>query len=357
MRKAPTLGTPFDYRDGLPSNLVLAKPVEQPNYDPVVLQNTPGGFPLMATRKWNGWRLIATFVPARKDGEGQIIRLYRDGVNDDGVRHRADQYLPHIVADLQQLHIPSWSVLSTEVVAMRGGVERLGAVGSILNMANPADAFARQEREGRLRLLLHGALCWNDQWLADTPYDQVLAKLNTVAPATRKDGHVRTVGLEMGTLAETQQRAYDNDWEGLVYAAHTYCFTWRMDKPDSENPRPDLCYKWKPQQTADCIAVDPRMSTARTGRIKDVQLLQVAPDGRRFKCGHLGNFTAEVDAQLQRRGFPQVLEVLFDGRTPAGKLVNPRFVGIRDDKKANQCVSGKGFAEAQYVGEKKKRKK
>ena len=348
MRKSAVLGAPFDFRTGLPKELVLAKPVEQ-GYDPAMLDGCPGGFPLMAVRKWNGWRLIATFVPGRRVGDDQTIRLYRDGVNDDGVRHRADLHLPHVLSDFRKLNVPDWTVLSTEVIAMRGGTERLGAVGSILAMKDPFAAVARQDAEGKLKLVLHGALCWNQEWLSGVPYDQVLARLTGLAPPNRSGGYVRAVAIEPGTVAEAQQRVRDNGWEGLVITAHGYGFTWRTDKMNAENPRPDGSYKWKPQLDGDFIADEPRMSTSRKGRLKDVQLLQIAPDGRTFKCGHLGNFTAEVDAELQRRGFPSVMEVRYDGRTPAGKLVSPRFVRIRDDKAAGQCVSGESYDEADYV--------
>jgi hypothetical protein len=184
------------------------------------------------------------------------------------------------------------------------------------------------------------------------PYDEVLARLIGLAPPNRKEGYVRAVGIESGTLADAQQRVRSGGWEGLVVTRHNYRTTWRMDASDSENPRPDGSYKWKPQEEGDFIAAEPRMSDKRPGRIKDVMLLQIAPDGRRFLCGRLGNFNAETDAALQkavRGGTTPVLAVQFDGRTPAGKLVSPRFVRFRTDKKAKQCVSGKVFAEAEYM--------
>lgn len=343
----PELGQPFDFSHGLPEGLVLAKPVEQGSYDPAVIAEYEKKWPIMATRKWNGHRILVSVTKNGGTAAEPAIRLYSDGKH-----RRVDLHLAHAVNELRSLGVPPGTLLTAEAIMERDGVDQLGAVASILQMGDGDEAQARQSREGRAKLILHGALCWNNRWLNGTPYDEVLMNLTGLAPHGGGTW-VKPVRLETDPLAESQQRVRDRGWEGLVLNRHDYLTTWRLDGPDASNPRPDGSYKWKPQQDGDFIADELRMSEKRPGRIKDVMLFQLDPaTGKKFRCGRLGNFSAETDELLKkglgRRG-KTVLEVRFDGRTPKGKLVSPRFVRIRTDKRATQCVAEKSYAEAEFV--------
>jgi hypothetical protein len=185
------LGLPFDFKEGLPTGLILAKPIEQLSYDPSILRAASQENQLLATRKWNGWRMIVAITPGESDVLGQEIKIYGDGIHKDGSRRRADLYLPHVVDDIKKLHFPPWTLLIAEAISENSKVEILGDVGKILQLGKAEDAISYQENHGRMKIILHGAMCWNDQWLQNTPYEKILKDLVISAPPMLTDSWVR----------------------------------------------------------------------------------------------------------------------------------------------------------------------
>lgn len=319
--------------DPLPRNLVLAKPVGQESYNAEVLTDLESAGHLIGTRKRDGHKLLAEVCESKR------IRLYRSGMD------QVDGRLDYLRQEIASLGLPPGTVLVGELVVERGAghAEDLGAVTTILGGALPTAKQALAQ--GLLpTFVVFNALAGPK--LAARPYGETLPWLHRLL-----DGGAYVVAVEevLGGFASMQEASRDGDWEGLVLYDSAYRLTWRLG---STEPRPKGCYKLKPVNEDDFIVFARHRRFNADGTLKDVLLLQWDPERRKLmECTRLGSFNAGTRALLAADGWDlKVMQARYVRRYPkSGKLREPAFMRLRDDKNPDACIAPRSWPEAEYI--------
>jgi len=320
----------------LPRNFKLAKPIGQESYKPEALMELEATGHLIGTRKYDGHKLIAEVCEDRR------VRLYRSGMD------QVDNRLDYIRQEIADLGLPSCTVLVGELVVERDGpyssrVEDLGAVTTVLG-GSPATAKAALAQGPlpafRVFNMLEGPK------LAARPYIETLPRLHRLLD---RWAYVQAVDEVVGGFASMQEAAHDGDWEGLVLYDSAYRLTWRLG---STEPRPKGCYKLKPVNEDDFIVFARHRRFNADGGLKDVLLLQWDPMERKLmECTRLGAFDAATRAVLAAPGWDlKVMQARYVRRYPkSGKLREPAFMRLRDDKDPDACIAPRTWPEAEFI--------
>ncbi len=317
----------------LPEGFVLAKPLAQESYDESVIYELEKQGRLIITRKRDGWKMFAVVGSTGK------VRLFTDGLNE------VDSRFDHIRKELESLNLTFGTVLVGEAIVDLEGSDDVTKVISIFH-SNTEKSIKFQEANGMAKFMVFGVLFLNIgavqplywlayQWLSERFYS---CPLSYVSPAPV---------LKM-SYDQAKKMVIEKEWEGLVLYDKNYILTYRTD---GKNPkRPKGCYKWKPIMEDDFIVI---LSIHRpeTGVLKELVLMQIDPaNGIEFYCGRLGSFTNQMREELAKLKLPFVVQARFDTRfAKTGKIRNPRFVRVRDDKNVSGCVAPKSYPNREYM--------
>lgn len=311
--------------DPPPEGFVIAKPIQYGEYDEEEVYELERQNRLIITRKHNGWKLFA--VKANDNW-----KIYTDSMRE------VTSHLPHIVEELNTLKITNESMLIGEGVADIN-ISDNSMVGKILNTKDAWEAREKQKEFGLIKFVCFdvafgGGKCF----LQTTPYHERLTTL--LVTIGSRHNHIGAVEIVRATCDEAKALALKNNWEGLVFYDKEFLSSFRLD---GGNPkRPDGCYKWKPMYEGDFIIRNLVPSKKGPEDFKEILLLQIDPKtGKEIDCGKHGVFSKEDREEIQtlfRKNRPFVVQFEYETRTINNKLTNKRFVGIRHDKKWQDCI-------------------
>lgn len=322
--------------DPLPKDFVLYKPLQQDRFDEKVIYELEKAGRLIITRKRDGWKMFAV-------KSGGKIKLYTDGMNE------IDARIAHIKDALQLMLIPNNSILVGELLFDDGGDDQFKKVGAVMS-ASFENALKIQMENcpgSLLRYMIFDIVVRANVNLLSKPYDCRLRAieqlyLNDDGIGLVSDDIVRRVSQIYESYDKAKKLVKKNGWEGLVLYDRNFTASYRLD---GKNPaRPKGCYKWKPLYEDDFIVRKWLPKDDDPKKLKEVVLLQIHPKtGKEFECGKLGSFDAKMREQLRTAKYPLVMEVQYEARYESGKLRNARFMRLRPEKKAKDCVAPKKF--------------
>lgn len=307
---------------------VLAKPVQQDGYEESVIYRLESEGNLIITRKRDGWKLFAVKINGK-------VKIYTDGMNE------VDERLDYIKKELEQ-RMPDNSMLVGEGIINIKGSDDLGKISSIFQ-SSAARALEIQKEIGMVKFMVFDVILVRDFLvLSGLPYHQRIMEVTRMGFGYKSlvKYVVMPTILEM-TFDEAKKIVLKKGWEGLVLYDKNFISSFRLD---GKNPaRPKGCYKWKPIFEDDFIVREWIPSEKNPSRLKEVVLLQIdLKTKKEFYCGKVGTFTNKIREQLKRSRYPLVMQVAFEGRYKSGKLRNARFMHLRPDKKAKDCIHSKG---------------
>ncbi len=317
-----------DFRNGLPKGFVLAKPIKQEEYDESIIYDLEKQGRLIITRKRDGWKLLAHF-----DAKG-TIRLYTDGINE------VDSRLDHIKEELRLVGVPVNTLIVGEAIVDIASNDDLTKVQSIFG-SNLSKAMDIQKEHGKVRFMVFGVVPLskeNSYSTIDFRLAYMSCELSRPVPRFK---YVFQVPIIAANFTKAKEIVVKRNWEGLVLYADDYQLTYRTD---GKNPaRPKGCYKWKPIMEDDFIVREWLPRPDKT--LKEIVLSQIDPVTKKeFYCGKLGSFNDNMRHELRFLNYPVVVQARFDTRySKTGKIRNPRFMRIRDDKKIEDCVAPKHY--------------
>lgn len=321
-------------RDRLPKGFVLAKPIAQEGYDEAIIYELERQGRLRITRKRDGWKMLALV-----DSKG-LIRLYTDGINE------IDSRFDHIKKELQKLKLPSQTLVVGEAIIDINDNDDLGKVISIFH-SNLERSLVLQKEYGKIGFMIFAVISLNrsSSGLSTLDHDY------SYKISTRKFKYIFNVTRILKTFSQSKRLVVEKDWEGLVLYDKDYQLTYRTDGKAPQ--RPEGCYKWKPIYEDDFIVRE--WISRPDGTVKELVLLQIDPVTRlEFYCGKLGTFSNEMRKKLAKTSYPIVVQAKFEARFPkTGKIRNARFMRIRDDKPAEQCIAPKRYSESYLKSYKK----
>jgi len=308
----------------LKKGFVLSKPVKQDHFSEDDIYKLENAGKLIITRKRDGWKL---FISTDKNG---FVRIYTDGM------HEVDDRLLHLKKEAALLNMPPYSLLVGEALIDTNDSDDITKVISVF-MSKQDRALALQEQYGKIKFMIFNILFWDGK-LFKNPYH---FSVSTLAPLLENKHlkHIMCVPIVNTSFDAAKQLVEENGWEGLVLYDKDFVISFRDDGKSPK--RQEGCYKWKPVLEDDFI-VRGWIIHSKTGKFKDVMLLQIDPEtGNEFNCGKLGSFTTYMKIYLTSEArFPLVMQIEFDIRfEKSGKLRNARFVRIRADKKIEDCIA------------------
>lgn len=291
--------------------------------------------------KYDGIRVLAYADAA---GTRLITRNGKD---------KAAQF-PEVVASLERLRAEQGGValvLDGEIVALdaRGRPARFQELQGRMHLKDPV-AVARAVRDTPAALVAFDLLAEGSDVLLDRPWAERRRRLEARLRALDADARVRLTESAVGRGAEELARARRDGWEGIIAK--------RVDARYVPGARSRDWLKLKVEYRQEFVVggfTEPRNSREHLGAL----LLGVFDDGRFEYVGHTGGgFTRAELAAMRRRLAPLeratppfaeaprtnerahwvrpavVVEVKFSEWTEDGRLRQPIFLGVRDDKPA-----------------------
>ena len=308
----------------LSKGFVTAKPIQWGEYNEKEIYRLEEKRRLVKTRKYHGWKLFAV-----KDKS--CWKIYTDGIRN------VTAYLPQIASEFDTLHFPNKSILVGEGVVTKTGSDN-AKVGKILLTKNAKAALAAQKEFGEMAFVAFDIIFSGNIYMLDVPYIERLKTLKRII--NQKNRPVGVIEIIKTPYDEAKQIVIKKNWEGLVLYDRDFVSSFRLD---GGNPtRPEGCYKWKPLYEGDFFTRKWIKTDKDKKSEKEILLLQIDPKtGDEVDCGKHGTFSAEdfekIQALLKKKS-RVVLQFEFEKRTAMNKLVNKRFVGIRHDKKWQDCL-------------------
>lgn len=309
--------------DPLPKGFVLAKPIQYGEYDEEEVYELERKGRLIITRKHNGWKLFAVKASNR-------WKIYTDGIRD------VTNYVPDIVRDIHKAGATNKTFLVGEGVtdiAMSNNSQ----VGKILLTKNIDSALRKKKELGDMKLVLFDIAFGNGACFLEQSYTARLSMINLI---TSHLNNIKPIEVLSTTYDKAKMLVIQNNWEGLVLYDIAFKSSFRLD---GGNPkRPDGCYKWKPMYEGDFVVRDMTPSERSAEDFKEIVLLQIDPEtGKEVNCGKHRVFSKKDREEIQslfRKNKPFVVQFEYEARTANNKLVNKRFIGIRYDKKWQDCI-------------------
>lgn len=209
--------------------------------------------------------------------------------------------------------------------------------------------FARTNREGSILLqrgydpvhvALFDVLKWGGHDVTTLPYAERLGIVMEICAKGRD--HVSVAEHVDLPYDAAQQHGNRLAWEGLILRDLDAGTEFRLDGVSAEPPRPDGCWKKKPFQESDFIAVRwiPSDSKKYKGLVRDLILAQYDPrTGKLVEWGPVGNGLTEEQKRLFTDDslYPFVVQVKFELRTRNFRLQKASIMRIRDDKTPEEC--------------------
>ncbi|MBI2047979.1 MAG: hypothetical protein HYT27_02470 [Parcubacteria group bacterium] len=319
----------------LPKGFVLGKPIQPESYKESVIHRLEKKQRLIITRKRDGWKIYVLFT-------NKGIKFYTAGCNEI-----ADSRLDHTKAELERIHsqIADLLMLVVEATVALEGKDDITKAESVFN-CNEAASLAKQEKDGKIKLTIFGALFQEGKMAFAEPYELFLLRMSRAMAATpHKRKYVSCVEVVDVPFKKAKKLVLKNNWEGLVLYNADFENNFRLD---GKNPtRPSGCYKWKPEFEDDFIVREVILDSKDNTRAKEVVLLQIDPiTGKEFSCGKFGKFTVPARNELaQRKRFPVVIQVSFESRfSKTGKLRNAKkLLRIRTDKNWQDCIASQSY--------------
>lgn len=310
--------------------------------------------------KYDGIRAISIVTG------GAVVLLTRNG-ND-----KAAQF-PELVAALLELRAKANAdlVLDGEIVALRQGqIVRFEALQGRMHIEKRG-AIARLARDEPAAYVAYDLLLTNREPLIDQPLTRRRAALETLL--RRRQTERLRLGERADHAAELMERARRGGWEGIIAKRATSAYA------PGVRSRHWLKIKLTPQEEFVIGGwTDPTNAARRLGAIL---LGEYDAEGRLRYVGHTGKGFSERTLRklhsallkLEREDSPfdpvphlvqghhwaqprLVAEIRYAERTSAGKLRDSTYLGLRDDKSADDLRAAAGasaanFAEAARVDE------
>ena len=310
--------------DPPPKGFVLAKPIQWGEYDENGIYELEKQKRLIIEVKRDGWKLLN--ISANKH-----IKIYTDGP-----RAITDR-IPHIAEEFRARKLPDKTFLADEGLMTANGKDDRGKVQSVLAQNTTVEKASAAQKIFQMRLMVFEAVFWNGEYLLDKPYAERLQLIQTFL---KQDGYIRPPEILNVSFDEAKKLVIKESLEGVVLYDKEFRSSFRLD---GKNPkRPEGCYKWKPMFEGDFIVRDLIPSDERRGDFKEIRLLQIDPkNGLEIDCGKHGVFSKKDREEIQslfRKDKPFVVQFEYEQRTVNSKLVNKRFMGIRYDKKWQDCL-------------------
>ena len=310
--------------DPLPKGFVIAKPIQWGEYDEEETYALDKQGRLIKERKHNGWKLL----PTKANNKWKI---YTDGIRD------VTAHLPQIVEELNQLKVSNNSMLVGEGIADIKTSDN-AKVGKILNTKDINLALQKQKEFGEMRLVIFNIAFGDGECLLQKPYSELITAVQVLIGSKLK--YVMPVEVLYTSLDEAKKMVLKEKMEGLVLYNTEFRSSFRLDGGNPE--RPDGCYKWKPMFEGDFFAREWIPSEKDPKVLHEIVLLQIDPKtGKEVNWGKHGTFSKkdreEIHSLLLKKQ-PVVVQFEYETRTENNKITNKRFMGIRHDKKWQDCL-------------------
>ena len=307
--------------DPLDPKFVPAKPRQEIDEEEVLKLEKEGK--VIYTRKRDGNRLFAATT--------NRIRLYTSGINDV-----TDNY-PHIIAEIKKMKLPKDTLLDGEVFVQVDGKDNLPLIGSIMKN-KPEKSKEIQKSNPAHYMIFDVPVLEGKELFKETNLERIQTVHRFFSRAKFSPKFIFPVEILTCPLKEAQEIVRANNWEGLVIYVKDGVSDFRVD--GRPNPRPKTCWKWKPLKEDDFIVREKIwVPEGDNQRLKEVVLTQIDFEtGKEFYCAKLGGFEKEIKKYLADAELPLVMQVEFMSRHESGKLREPRFMRLRDDKKPDECI-------------------
>ena len=209
--------------------------------------------------------------------------------------------------------------------------------------------FARTNRDGSIllqkgydpvHLALFDVLKYDGRDVSALSYEKRLGIVHDICASSRD--HISVAEHVDLPFEAAQEHGNRLKWEGLIIRDLDAGTAFSLDGNKDEPPRPDGCWKKKPFQEADFIAIRwiPSDSKKYKGLVRDLILAQYdSRTGELVEWGPVGNGLTEE----QKRRFtddslyPFVVQVKFELRTRNYRLQKASIMRVRDDKTPSEC--------------------
>lgn len=301
-----------------PEEMQIPKPIREPNLDEMRRLRDAGK--LMVQRKRDGSRVILLVTD-----EGEVKLYSRTHTN-------YTSKFPAIVKMFEGMQLPAKTMLDGELVLERDGQDQFNLMNS-LSLSGDAVSVRKQKHLPVVRFMAFDVLYLGGKATFEMPYQvrhDVISKLEGTHPLifVAKD--------EEGSLDACMVRADLSGWEGLVF--------WHKEFRTkigfgSTSPR-ENCWKWKPSKEEDFIATGFEYGTGHMSTWMGALNLVEYKGGKPVSVGGVGTgFTEAERREAVNWTYPCVVEVLYDERTPTGKIRFPRFLRKRDDKHVLEVIN------------------
>lgn len=280
-------------------------------------------------------------IQRKRDGYGTYVPISDRRVNLFSRLNTAwTGKFPSIEEELRSMNIPNETILCAETTA----TNKLGHDDPHL-----FGRFARTNRDGSIllqkgfapvRMSLFDVLVHNGRDLSNETYENRLDILQNIC--ARSTDRVSVVERVEHSFADAQDIVKRLQWEGIIVRDLRSKTAFRTDGNSADPPRPDGCWKWKPFQEADFVALRwiPSDSKKYKGLVRDLVIAQYDPrTGELVDWGVCG--VGLSDEQKQRLTddslYPFVVQIKFELRTKNNRLQKASIMRIRDDKRPEEC--------------------
>jgi ATP-dependent DNA ligase len=247
------------------------------------------------------------------------VRLYSRKLEDK------TDHMPRIVAALKALGLPPCTVLDGEIICDRDGEDDFRSTGTVCRAG--AAVGMRNEKGLPLKFMAFDILFHHEGEVWKGPYKQRLQLLREFIP---KDGDRLCLPECFDLFSQAKLKVKKHKWEGLV--------CWDANAPAvlrmNGKPARAGCYKWKPLQEGDFVAIgwEPGKGRLETtmGKLKIAEWQK----GKLVEIGTVGSgFDDKQRDEAMRWKYPLVVELEYDKQEEDSRALRfPVFVRVHPDK-------------------------
>lgn len=313
----------------LDPNLVTAKPISSCNEKVINELGVSGN--LIITRKRDGHNMLVSITGRGNGG----VRLYTRGILEI-----TDKY-PHIVKDVRNCDFPAGTLLSGEIIFEKEGKESRETFQRFAS-SGVKKALALQEEIGHPKFAIFNVIVFDGDICVYDAFETRMSLVQTIL-AGHSSEYTSIVEILDMPFTKAKEVVVKNGWEGLVLYDRNAGSEIRLDGNISNTPRPVGCWKWKPVNEDDFVAIGwvPSTSAKHKGAVKDLIIVQYDQNGKEIACGKVGTGLSKA-ARVKYANddlYPMVFEVKFERRgEKTNKLISARIVRKRHDKSPKECV-------------------
>lgn len=337
--------------DPLPKGFVLAKPIQYGEYDANEIYELERNDRLIIEVKRDGWKIFLIKLnnawKAYTDGSRDITdRLPQDVIDDLYSKEIPDKTLfvsEFVYEEHEEVAPRTDDPLQIPILMIKDNRSK------VISQLNSHKAPKIEQTENSFfALYVFDVLFWHGKPVINSPYHE---RFGIIWESIRDGLCVRPINVlnqhalkmiypKFGYFDAAKQTVLETGHEGLVLYDKEFRSSFRLD---GGNPkRPDGCYKWKPMYEGDFIVRNLVPSKKSSEDFKEILLLQIDhKTGKEIDCGKHGVFSKKDREEIQslfRKNKPFVVQFEYEARTINHKLINKRFVGIRYDKKWQDCI-------------------